>query len=308
MAKRTTSIKTVLDNILVNPLLQDLTIERAIVYCIRFMRLVGNPLMFTDKLYTGTLTDYRLTLPNDCLSVRQVRTHKTKTAFRYTTDTFHMERVDDSDTEIDGTVNSTTTAGVTTYTLTINKKSCTVWVKYKAKLTDVNGNVFYKIKSVKLDITNYTITLPEDFYSLIGVFNNDSYRNDNNFTYKIQNNVLYASCTQTDIDVDYIALELDEDGYPVIPDDPQFSRALELFIKKEYYTILFDLNKISQAVLQNTQQEYAWAVGACKSNYNLPTIDEMESLKNSLVSLFQNNKAQLEGFRNLGAYTLVRKH
>ena len=126
--------------------------------------------------------------------------------------------------------------------------------------------------------------------------------------YKIQNNVLYASCTQTDVDVSYLALELDEEGYPVIPDDPEFARALELFIKKEYYTILFDLNKITPAVLQNTQQEYAWAVGACSNKYNRLNIDEMESLKNSLVSLFQNNKSQLEGFRNLGAYTLLRKH
>lgn len=308
MSKRTTNIKTILDNILINPLLQDLTIERALVYCIRFMRLIGNPLIFTNKLLVGTLVDYRLILPNDCLEVQQVRTHKTKTAFRYTTDSFHMERQNDSDDEIEGTVNSNVVNNITTYTLTINKQKCIVWVKYKAKLTDTNGTVFYKIKSIQLNITNYTIELPEDFYELLGVFNNDSYRNGNNFTYKIQNNVLYASCTQTDVDVSYLALELDEEGYPVIPDDPEFARALELFIKKEYYTILFDLNKITPTVLQNTQQEYAWAVGACSNKYNRLNIDEMESLKNSLVSLFQNNKSQLEGFRNLGAYTLLRKH
>lgn len=54
---------------------------------------------------------------------------------------------------------------------------------------------------------------------------------------------------------------LDKDGYPMIPENSAFIKALELYIKKAWFTILFDMGKISQGVLFNTQQEYAWAAG-----------------------------------------------
>jgi len=42
---------------------------------------------------------------------------------------------------------------------------------------------------------------------------------------------------------------IDEEGLPMIPDNPIFLKTLELYIKKEYFTILFDMGKISPAVL-----------------------------------------------------------
>jgi hypothetical protein len=44
-------------------------------------------------------------------------------------------------------------------------------------------------------------------------------------------------------------MPLDDEGYPLLPDEPTFLRALELYIKKQWFTILFDMNKISPAVL-----------------------------------------------------------
>ena len=51
----------------------------------------------------------------------------------------------------------------------------------------------------------------------------------------------------------------------MIPENSSFERALELYIKKKVFTVLFDLGKISQVVYNNTQQEYAWAVGDCQN-------------------------------------------
>ena len=41
---------------------------------------------------------------------------------------------------------------------------------------------------------------------------------------------------------------------------------------------MFDEGKINIQVLNNTQQQYAWAVGQAQSDMIRPTIDEMEAI------------------------------
>jgi len=43
---------------------------------------------------------------------------------------------------------------------------------------------------------------------------------------------------------------VDEEGYPMIPDNSSFTRAIQAYIKKEWFTILFDEAKISQQAFQ----------------------------------------------------------
>ena len=121
------------------------------------------------------------------------------------------------------------------------------------------------------------------------------------YTYKVQGGIIYTSTEDTQIELSYQALPLDEEGFPMIPDKSSFIRALELFIKKQWFTILFDLGKISQAVLQNTQQEYAWAVGQCQSDLIRPTIDQMESITNMWNTLIQRTNAHSSSFSTLGS-------
>lgn len=119
-------------------------------------------------------------------------------------------------------------------------------------------------------------------------------------TYKIQGGIIYTSVEDTKLEISYQALPLDEEGFPMIPDKSSFIRALELFIKKQWFTVLFDLGKISQAVLQNTQQEYAWAVGQCQSDLIRPTVDQMESLSHMWNTLIQRNNEHNNSFDHLG--------
>lgn len=73
--------------------------------------------------------------------------------------------------------------------------------------------------------------------------------------------MIYTSIREGEIEMAYRAVMVDEEGYPMIPDDGVFPVALSLYIKKKHFTVLFDMGKISQQVLNNTQQEYCWAVG-----------------------------------------------
>lgn len=216
------SIRTILDSLLHHPLLQDLTLERAVAYTVDFIRIIGMPTIFQEKTQEVEIENYRGSLPCDFHEMIQVRTnfekcgHYVGGVFRYSTDNFHMS---------------------------------------------------------------------------------DKIHESSDLTYKIQGRVIYTSIKEGTIEIAYRAIAVDDEGYPLVPDKSSFSRALELYIKKQYFTILFDLGKISQAVLANTQQEYAWAVGQAQSDLIRPSLDQLESFTNSWNTLIQRTNSHSNGFR-----------
>lgn len=221
------SIKQVLDNLLNHPLLKDLTLERAINYAQEFIRIVGCPKLFLDKIVNLHIDNYRALLPCDLVNVLQVIGNKGE-EYRYTTDFFH--------------------------TLQEQQKTPT----------------------------------------------------KEEHTYKIQGNIIYTSIKEGDIKIAYQSIALDDEGFPCIPDNASFIKALELYIKKQWFTILFDMGKINANVYQNVQQEYGWYVGQAQSDLIKPTWDEMESLTNMWITLIQRVKDHRNGFRDLGTKEYLR--
>ena len=177
-------------------------------------------------------------------------------------------------------------------------------------------------KTEVLHIDKYRAVLPCDYYQMIQVrstkggqfafrYSTDTFHmsnckddNDRGFadlTYKIQGSMIYTSIETGDIEISYQAIATDSEGYPLLPDNSSFTRALELYIKKQWFTILFDLGKVSPAVLQNVQQEYAWSVGDCQTEFNRLSIDKAESFYNSWRTLILRDTEHRTGFKNNGA-------
>lgn len=223
MAEQQQSIKVIFDKIMRHPLLQDLTLETIVDYSIDFMRIVGVPSMFEEKVAQAEVINYRAELPCDYYQMTQIRAldpnHNVLGTFRYSSDSFHMSEI-------------------------------------------------------KADYSDYT--------------------------YKVQGNVIYMSVPNGLIEIAYQAIAIDSDGYPLIPDNSSFTRALEAYIKKQHFTILFDLGKITGPVLSQTQQDYAWAVGDCQSEFNRMTIDKAESFYNSWRTLIIRSSEHRTGFLHNG--------
>jgi hypothetical protein len=127
-------------------------------------------------------------------------------------------------------------------------------------------------------------------------------------TFKTQGRVVFTSIKEGDIDISYKAIMMDEEGLPLIPDNSVFLETLELYIKKKWFTILFDMGKISPAVLNNTQQEYAFKAGQCNNEFTIPSVSEMEAITNSINQLIPRTNEFRKGFRNLGDKEYMRFH
>lgn len=125
-------------------------------------------------------------------------------------------------------------------------------------------------------------------------------------SFKTQGRVIVTSFKEGDVEISYLAIPVDEDGFPLIIDNATFLKALELYIKKEVFTILFDMNKISPAVLQNTQQQYAWLAGQLTSEFTIPSISELEAIKNSWCTLLQRSNEFQKAFKEDGSLEHVR--
>lgn len=170
-------------------------------------------------------------------------------------------------------------------------------------------------KTVKLKVRDYRAVLPCDYHRMIQVrtcacgktatfrYSTDSFHMSGDkhcglpdLTYKIQGQVIFTSIKEGEIEIAYEAIGVDEEGYPLIPDNSSFTRALELYIKKKCFTIQFDLGKISPQVYNNVCQEYAWAVGQAQNELVKPTIDQMQAITNSWNTLIPRATSHATGF------------
>lgn len=86
------SIKVILDDLLDNPLLQNLTLERVVSYTVDFIRKVGMPKVYENKVAALEIQDYRAVLPCDFHKVIQIRTANGSEALvlRESMDSFHF--------------------------------------------------------------------------------------------------------------------------------------------------------------------------------------------------------------------------
>ena len=184
----------------------------------------------------------------------------------------------------------------------------------------------FEEKTAIIEIKDYRGVLPCDFNEIIQVrthntcdnnykvfrYSTDNFHMSDNkqdsfdLTYKIQGNVIFTSMKEGTIEIAYNAFAIDSEGYPLIPDNSAFIRALELYIKKQCFTVLFDLGQINQAVYQNVRQEYAWAVGAAQSDLIRPTIDQMQAITNSLNTLIWRTTEHNNGFVNNGSAEKIK--
>ncbi|AGO48961.1 Tail tubular protein (P22 gp4-like) [Cellulophaga phage phi14:2] len=134
---------------------------------------------------------------------------------------------------------------------------------------------------------------------------------DNNcpddITYTINNNYAFLSESDGAIEIAYRGLVLDEDGYPMIPDNQPFEDALYYYILKEYFFPLLGMSKITQYYYNKIEQEYAWAAGKVQSFMVLSGMDHWESTMNGIRRLIQPQNLADDGYQRLHKQERLKK-
>lgn len=100
----------------------------------------------------------------------------------------------------------------------------------------------------------------------------------NELAFKTQGNIIFTTRKDGEILISYKAIPVDKDGYPLLIDNGIYLKALETYIKKELFLVLFETGKVSATVIQNVQQDYAWRAGQLQKEFTTPSLSEMESI------------------------------
>lgn len=283
MAEQLQSIKVILDKIHRNPMLSEVSLETAIDYTVDFMRIVGVPNLFYDKVEVIPIVNYKASLPVDWIDTIQIKFNDV--CLRYSNDSFITkayvpEEVTVPEIDFESTL-VTSIAQMTNPDLI-----------YKMVVNGVDRYYEYHDGAV-IQINFVTDT------------NTSTNNTISDYSFKIQGGIIHTTIKEGDIELAYRAIGIDEYGLPMIPDNSNFTRALELYIKLQHYGILFDLGKINQQVIQKAQQDYAWAVGALETDSLRLDLSKAESFFNSLNQLFIKNNEFKHGFKNEGAKQIL---
>ena len=194
-------------------------------------------------------------------------------------------------------------------------------VGYTIKFNGIfNMPQLYTEKSTFVEIKDYRGKLPCDLVSIKQVRDtkdnlalkelDSTFFNPNtkDKAFKTQNMIIFTTFKEGEVEIVYRAVPVDEEGYPMIMDNEKYKNALELYIKKDRFTKYFDNGKLHQSILQNVQQEYAWAAGQLQSELKTPSISQWENISQAHNKLIQKTGEFRKGFETLSTPEIYKTH
>lgn len=173
-----------------------------------------------------------------------------------------------------------------------------------------------------LEVTNHTAKVPTNFLYLKSVTNSKtghvlSWNNKSAVTnYNCPECKIPTCCTEDNFYIHdcqlntslncgtlcftYIGLPVDCDGYPMMPDDVYYDKALKAYCTYMLDKIQFRKGTLPQAIFQFSEKEWLWYVGAAKGSANTLDTNAMERIKNVWVRLIPRQNEFRNNFNNLG--------
>jgi hypothetical protein len=183
----------------------------------------------------------------------------------------------------------------------VTSKPITI-VDYKAALP-LN---LIDVKAVKMNDCNTPLTYATDmFHSKNGC---EECNDVKEYTYTYSDGVIKTSFEAGDIVISYKALVTDEDGFPLIPDNPKVKLAIRYYIMYMHLEPLYHVGKISDKVFNQIEQNKDWYIGASQSSMQIANMDHAEAIANSINRLLLNRFGHSESFAGLGKKEIFKRY
>lgn len=127
--------------------------------------------------------------------------------------------------------------------------------------------------------------------------------------YVIKGNIIHVPTLQEGtIEVKYQSLLTDDRGFPMIPDEERYAKAIESYIKYKVFRKLWEIGDLRDAVYRDAEQDWLFYVNSAQTKAIMPNEDQMESLKNSFVKLVREFNTKKDTGRTIGMQEQRRTH
>lgn len=152
-------------------------------------------------------------------------------------------------------------------------------------------------------IENYRGTLPNDLHHITMardyetkmpmICKSSSYIKDTEqmfireaqYSYIVNNNYIFTSFETGEVELNYKAFPTSNLGIPLIPDDIKFVMATQAYIAERIGFRLWMQEKMSRDRYEKLNEERLWYIGAAGTKARMPSISEMEAIKNRFLRL-----------------------
>lgn len=202
----------------------------------------------------------------------------------------------------------------------INESSVIEWVN--EVLLKVGAYSQFVETKTCLELTNGRACLPNGFYRLVDIMygNKPLHWATNTIvtdyacegctipkccaehSFYISNNYLITDIKSDEsqkICIVYIGMPVDDNGYPMIPDDVYFQEACA-----KYVTYMLDYQdwrkgQLPDKVLQKSEVDYLFYVNSARGAANMPGVAQLERLKNIIVRMIPSQNQYNKFFQNV---------
>ena len=200
----------------------------------------------------------------------------------------------------------------------LNEQDIVEWIAEAMML--IGSYPQFEEKAAVLTVANHSVKLPCDFiypkditfngrplsWSTKSMANNYGCEDCNkiptcctDYNFYIQDGYIHTSLTEGDLCIVYLGIPVDDEGYPLVPDDVYFDKAL-----KAYCTYMFDRMQFRRGLLPETvfvrsEKDWYFYVNSARGAAYMPNAAQMERIKNVWVRLIPKPNEYATGFRNL---------
>lgn len=187
---------------------------------------------------------------------------------------------------------------------------------YVLKITDGNTTAGHP---EPLAVVDYRVELPADFhlleqlreydskmplrathYSYLISNNKSNYVSPNDMTYTINEDYIFTSFEEGNLELAYYAFPTDTDGLPLIPDDVMYLRAVEAYITERIARKLWIQDKIGGDKYRALEQDWLFYVNSARTKDALMSIDQAESFRGQISKLVTSSNQHSTQYINLG--------
>ncbi len=176
-------------------------------------------------------------------------------------------------------------------------------------------------ENVTKDITDYKVKLPESLVKINAIRDSRSGVNllfsSNPFhntelerlrkecgcepgTYVLQECNIITSKEKGSLDISFERLALDDDGFPMIPDDASMENAIRYHVMFEHMEARWMVGKVTDKAFQHIQQQRDWYVGQVSSSMKLLNIDQAVAMAQSINRLIVDTRAHSKNYHGAG--------
>ena len=251
------------------------------------LNLIGHPRQYIRKV-TGhkenpdlDIKDYKAQLPCDFYQLEQIAVNGMPA--EYSGDTFHHLLGGDC-------------CGIEGYTTLAADVTDHNWGTL-VKTTEMDGTARYEQRDEQ-EMSNLNLNSS-------GVMSFDMTTSVDNtlnrpITFDINNNHLTLSEKEGRVCMAYLAIPTDNEGLPLIPEDTSYQLAIKKYLTMKIDYIAWRRGELQQGVFQHSEQEWSWYVGQAGNKAKMPSIDQLEAIKNQTMRLLPKVNQHETFFRSLG--------